>query len=107
LLAEHDPALGGDERRRVRLDRRRIVELRRDGARLAAEERVAGDGLPRLERVAREVADARRDVAYALEPQVRLDAVERAKRERDFAEVRVAGALAHAVDRPLDPRRAG
>src|SRR6516225_4267634 len=51
LLAEHDPALGRDELRRVRLDRRRVVELARDRARLAPEERVAGDRLPRLQGV--------------------------------------------------------
>ena len=99
-------ALGGDELGRVRLDRRRIVELRRDGARLAAEERLAGHRLPRLERVARQLLHARGDVADAVEAQVRLDAVERAQRQRDLAEVRVAGALAHAVDRPVDPGRA-
>src|ERR1700752_1903053 len=35
LLAEDDPPLGADELGRVRLDRRRVVELRGDGARLA------------------------------------------------------------------------
>ena len=38
LLAEDDPALLADELGRVRLDRGRIVELRRDGAGLAHEE---------------------------------------------------------------------
>ena len=79
------------------------MELRGDGTRLAPEERLAGDRLPRLERVAGQRLDARGDVADAIEPQVRLDAVERAERERDLAEIRVAGALAHAVDRSLDP----
>src|SRR5207245_6722660 len=52
LLAEHDGPLGADELRGVRLDRRRVVELRRNGARLAAEERLAGHRLPRREAVA-------------------------------------------------------
>src|SRR6202008_2083708 len=46
LLAEHDAPRRSHELRRVRLDRRRIVELGGDGARLAAEERLAGDRLP-------------------------------------------------------------
>ena len=69
-----------------------------------AVERLAGDRLPRLERVAGELAHALGDGADPVEAEVRLDAVERAQRERDLAEVRVAGALAHAVDRPLDVR---
>ena len=59
LLAEHERAVGADEVGRVRLDRRRVVELRRDGARLAAEERLADERLPRLELVARQLAHAR------------------------------------------------
>ena len=39
LLAEHDRARRGDELGRVGLDRRRVVELARDGAALAAVER--------------------------------------------------------------------
>ena len=99
-------ALGRDELRRVRLDRRRVVELARDRAALAAVERLAGHRLPRLELVAGQLPHARRDRADQVEPQVRLDAVERAQRQRDLAEVRVAGALAHAVDRPLHVRGA-
>ena len=56
--------------------------------------------------VARELAHALRDRADAVEAQVRLDAVERAERERDLAEIGVPGALAHPVDRPLHPGRA-
>ena len=100
-------AFGRDELGRVRLDRRRVVELRRDRARLAAEERLAGERLPWRERVARQLLDARGGLADPVEAQVGLDAVERAERERDLAEVGVAGALAHAVDRAVDPRRAG
>src|SRR5439155_23115711 len=48
LLAQHDPARGAHELGRVRLDRRRVVELSRDGSRLAREEILARDGLPRL-----------------------------------------------------------
>src|SRR6185312_17249162 len=50
LLAEHDGALGADQFGRVRLDRRRVVELARDRAALAAEEVLADDRLPGLER---------------------------------------------------------
>src|SRR6476659_3207677 len=46
LLAEHDAALGSDELGRVRLDRRWVVELGGNRARLAREEVVARDGLP-------------------------------------------------------------
>src|SRR4029453_14298340 len=48
LLAEHDRALGADQLRRVRLDRRWVVELAGDRAALAAEEVLADDRLPRL-----------------------------------------------------------
>ena len=65
LLAEHDPSLGADELRGVRLDRRRVVELRRDRARLAGEERLAGHRLPRRQRVSRH---ARRRGARARAP---------------------------------------
>src|SRR4051812_32367972 len=63
LLAEHDPALGGDELRRVRLDRGRVVELAGHRAALPAEERLARDRLPRLELVARQLAHPLRDLA--------------------------------------------
>src|SRR5262245_3509402 len=105
LLAQHDPALGVDALRRGRLDRGRVVELARDGAALPAEERLAGDGLPRFELVAGELAHTPGDLSYLLQPQVGLDAVERAQRQRDLAQVRVAGPFAHAVDRPVHPAR--
>src|SRR3954471_14923388 len=87
LLAEHDPALGADQLGGVRLDRRRVVELAGDGAALPPEERPPGDRLPRLELVARQLPDPRRDLTHLLEPQVRIDPVERAQRQRDLAEV--------------------
>src|SRR5262245_28505376 len=43
LLAEDDPPLSSDELGGVGLDRRRVVELRGDGARLPREEVVARD----------------------------------------------------------------
>src|SRR4051794_8609833 len=107
LLAEDDAALGGDELGRIWLDRRRVVELRRDGARLSPEERLAGDRLPRLERVAGKLLHTPRHLANPVELEVRLDAVQRAERQRRLGEIRVPGALAHAVDRPLHPLRAG
>src|SRR3954447_7064820 len=67
LLAEHHAALRRNELRRVRLDRRRIVELRRHGARLPAEQRLARHRLPRLERVPRQFLHLRRDVAHPVE----------------------------------------
>src|SRR5215210_185222 len=105
LLAEHDSALGADELRRVRLDRRRVVELARDGAALAAEERLACHRFPGLEHVAGELAHALGHLPRLVEAQVGLDAVERAQRQGDLREVRVAGPLAHAVDRPVHPAR--
>src|SRR4051794_7013015 len=107
LLAQDDATFGCDERRRIRLDRRRIVELRRDCTGLASKQRLPRYGLPRLERITGQLLHARRDVTDALELQVRLDAVERAQRQRDFAEIRVAGAFPHAVDRSLPPARPG
>src|SRR5262249_37444652 len=77
----------------------------RDGAALPAKERLAGDGLPRFELVAGELAHTPGDLSYLLQPQVGLDAVERAQRQRDLAQVRVAGPFAHAVDRPVHPAR--
>src|ERR671923_924453 len=106
LLPEHDLARGAHEAGRVGLDRGRVVELARDGAALAREEVIAHQRLPRLERVAGEIPDAPRDLAHAVEPQPRLDSVEAVQRQRDLGEVRVSGALAHAVDRPVDPGRA-
>src|SRR5439155_17189327 len=96
---------GADELGRVGLDRRRVVELARDGAALAREEVLADERLPRLERVARDLPYAPRDNAHAVEPQRRLDPVEPAQRERDLRQARVPGALAHAVDRPVNPGR--
>src|SRR5437867_5743779 len=107
LLAEDDRAFCPDEVGRVRLDRRRVVELGRDGTGLAAEERLAGERLPRLQLVAGELAHTCAHLAYALELQIRANAVERLERKRDLAEIRIPGALAHAVDRSLHPRRAG
>src|SRR6188472_739061 len=107
LLAEHDPALGADELGGVRLDRRWVVELARHCAALTPEERLARDRLPRLERVARQLPHPLRDLAHSLEAQVRVDAVERMERESDLAEVRVARALPHAVDRAVHPASAG
>src|SRR4051812_22352760 len=63
LLAEHDPALGADQLGRVRLDRRRVVELAGNGAALPPEERLSCDRLPRLELVARQLPHARGDLA--------------------------------------------
>ena len=48
-----------------------------------------------------------RDLAGAVEAEVRRDAVERVERQRDLDQVGVAAALAHPVDRPLHPGRAG
>src|SRR5205823_7796925 len=84
-----------------------VVELACDRTALPAEERLARDRLPGLEFVAGELAHALRDLADSIEPQVRPDAVEGAERQRDLGEARVPGALAHAVDRPLDPTRPG
>src|SRR4051812_14382573 len=103
LLAEDDAALGADELGGVRLDRRRVVELRRNGARLATEERLAGERLPRREPVARQLLYARRGLANPVEAQTGLDAVKSAERERDLAQVGVSCALAHPVDRAVDP----
>src|SRR5688572_571525 len=46
LLAEHDPPLGADESGGIRLDRRWIVELARNGAALAREEVLTRDRRP-------------------------------------------------------------
>src|SRR5687767_7538104 len=99
LLAQHDPALRADELRRVRLDRRRVVELAGDRAALAREEIVPGDRRPRRELVARAVADERRELADLREVEPRGDPVERLERESDFEQVGVAGPLPHPVHR--------
>src|SRR6185436_19985744 len=88
-------------------DRRGVVELARHRAAIAPEEGLAGDRLPGLERIARQLPHPLRDLAHTLELEVRLHAVERSQRQRDLAEVRVAGALAHAVDGAVDPARPG
>src|SRR5207247_7652732 len=74
LLAQHDPALGADERGRERLDRLRDVELAGDGAALTHEQILADDRLPRLERRPGRLANERRDGAQPVEPELRLDA---------------------------------
>src|SRR5205814_8203461 len=94
LLAQHDSALGADEVGRVRLDRRRVVELACDRAALADEEILADDRLPRLELVPGEAAYLVGDLADTAEVEVRAHAVERPKRQGDVAEVRVPRALA-------------
>src|SRR5207247_2981830 len=104
--AENDAPLGGNDIRGVRLDRRRIVELARDGTRLPTEQVLADDGLVWLQLVPRQLAESFGERTDAVEAEVRLDAVEPAQRERDVRQARVAGALSHAVDRPVDPPRA-
>src|SRR5262249_10162290 len=106
LLAEDDASCRVDDTRRVRLHRGRVVELARDCAGLPREQVVADKRLVRLELVAAQLAQPLRERPHALELQVRFDPVEPAERERDLRQVRVAGALAHAVDRPVDPARA-
>src|SRR4051812_30441708 len=103
LLAEHDRPLRGDELRGVRLDGGWVVELRGDRTRLAAEEGLARERLPRREPVAGQLLHARGCLADPVEAESGLDPVEPPQRNGDLAEVRVAGALAHAVDRPVDP----
>src|SRR4029453_17890581 len=63
--------------------------------------------LPRLELVPRQLANVLAELADPDEVEARLDAPERAKGERDLADVRIARPLPHAVDRPVDPARAG
>src|SRR5205823_12770783 len=101
LLAEDDPALGADERGRERLDRLRDVELAGDGAALAHEQVLADDGLPGLDGRPGRLANEGRDGTQPVEPELRLDAVQRGQRQRNLAEVRVPGPLAHAVDRAV------
>ena len=76
LLSEDDAPLGRDELGGVRLDRGRVVELAGHGSGFAAEEVVADERLERLELVSRDFAELLRESAGAVEPQVRLDAVE-------------------------------
>ncbi len=83
------------------------MELAGDGPGLPPEEVLADERLVRLELVPGERAQALGEAAHELETQLGLDAVEAAQRQRDLREVGVAGALAHAVDRALDPVRAG
>src|SRR5262249_51461391 len=105
FLSENDLALGAHELRRVRLDRRRVVELAGDRPALAAAEGFTGYRLPRLERIPGERAHALGNRAQLLEPQIRLDAIQRAEREGNLAKVRVARTFAHPVDRPVHPAR--
>ena len=56
--------------------------------------------------VAGQLLHARGRLADPVEAEAGLDAVERAQRDGDLAEVGVPGALAHPVDRAVDPRRA-
>src|SRR4029077_12232261 len=98
LLAEHDRTLGADELGGVRLDRRRIVELRGDGARLTPEQGLAGERLPRRETVAGELLHALGGFANPIEAEARLDAVEGTEGERDLAEIGVPGALPPPFD---------
>src|SRR5574337_1074179 len=107
LLAEDDPPLGADDLGRVRLDRRRVVELRGDRSRLPREEVVARHGLPGSKRRTREALHEPGQLARPLEPEPRRDPVQRLERERDLDEVCVAGALPHPVHGPVHPGRPG
>src|SRR5262245_59112035 len=101
LLAEHDSALRPDDVGRVRLDCLRFVELARDRTGLAAEQVVTDERLVRLELVPGERLQPLGERAHPVEPEVRLDAVEPAERERDLGQVAVARALSHPVDGAL------
>src|SRR6266487_5329437 len=106
LLAEDDAALGAHQLGRVRLDRGRVVKLARHGAALSDEQVLPDDRLPRVELVAAQLPHTRRDLAQPLEAEVRPDAVKSFESQRDLADARVAGALAHPVDRAVNPTRA-
>ena len=83
------------------------MELSRDSSRLAREEVLARDGLPRLVSRSGPLGDERGQGSRPLEPEMGRDPVEAFEGERDLEQVRVAGALAHPVDRALHPGRAG
>src|SRR6266536_3910049 len=107
LLPEYDPPLCAHDLGRVGLDRRRVVELSRDRARLASKEVLADERLVGLERIPGQLAQTFRERAHPFEAQVRLDAVEPAQRKRNLGQACVARTLPHAVDRSVDPASAG
>src|SRR5437879_6416847 len=99
--------MGMDKLRRVRLDRFGDVELARDSAAFAHEEVFADQRLPGRERIAAGAPDDLRDFAHFAEIERRIDPVKTLERERDLAEIGVAGAFAHPIDGPLNPRSSG
>src|SRR6202051_1039345 len=81
LLAEYETALRTDERRGIRLQRPRGGGTGRAPApRPAGKGGLAGDRLPRLERVAGQLLHASRDFTDVREIEVGLHAVQRAQR---------------------------
>src|SRR5919201_1200751 len=81
------------------------MELARDGARLAPKQVLPDERLVGLELVAGEPAQTLSERTHAIKPEIRLDPVETTEREGNLGQVGIAGALAHAVDRAVDPAR--
>ena len=106
LFAQHDVALGVYQFRGVRLDRLGNVELARYCAALAHKKIFAHQWLPRFQSVAAGLLHDLRDFANLGQVQYDRHVVEAAQRQRDLADVGIAGALSHPVDRALNPRRA-
>ena len=73
------------------------MELTRDGAGFAREQVVADKRFVRLELVSRQSADALGKRTQPVEPEIGLDAVQAAQRERDLAEVGVPSAFAQSA----------
>ena len=92
--------------RGIRLDRLGNVELASHRAALPHEEVFADQRLPGLQRVSPGLLHHLRDAANFRKIQNHRHVVKAAKRQRDLADVRVPGALSHAVNRSLNPRRA-
>jgi hypothetical protein len=107
FFAEDDGAGGADEVGGKGFDGLRNVELAGDGAAFAHKEILADDGLPRFELMAGGAADESGNFANFPEIEFDGNAIESTESQGDFADVGVAGALAHAVDGGLNPLGAG
>src|SRR2546426_1049348 len=107
LLSYNNLSPCADQVGRKWLDCLGNVKLASDGTAFAHEKVLAHGGLPRFERITAGALNKLRDSANLGKVKRDRNVVKTTEGESDFAKVRVARALTHAVDGPLDPGGTG